>query len=289
MGELPAGGFPLLRAIARVDRRAPRLRLLPAALVAAFALKPALRRFAAFVLQDALGSALPDGAAAVAPLWAAALAYAQKHGEAVRRTGLEGEGAALGEALFARMLSSRSGAPISTHTYQESWGFLRHADRRIHLEIPELLAQLRALPGEQEPREVSEAFPLVLVAGERRAYNANLIFRDPAWRKTDAEGALAIHPEDARRFGLTDGGRAICESRRGSLAVRVAVTDAVRPGMVTLPNGYGTGYPGPGGERAVAGPAVNWLTDARWRDPIAATPLHKHVRVRVREAKGGGN
>jgi anaerobic selenocysteine-containing dehydrogenase len=60
------------------------------------------------------------------------------------------------------------------------------------------------------------------------------------------------------------------------------VTDAVQKGMVTLPNGYGTDHPAKDGARAVSGPAVNLLTDAGWRDPIAATPLHKHVRVRLR-------
>jgi hypothetical protein len=29
---------------------------------------------------------------------------------------------------------------------------------------------------------------------------------------------------------------------------------------------------------------VNHLTDAAWRDEIAATPFHKYVRVRVRPA-----
>jgi len=120
------------------------------------------------------------------------------------------------------------------------------------------------------------------VAGERRAYNANLIYRDPAWRKTDAAGALQIHPDDARKLGLTDGGAAICESQRGSLPVRVQISDAVRPGLVTLPNGYGTEHPGPDGSRHAAGPAINLLTDAAWRDPISFTPLHKYVRVRVR-------
>jgi anaerobic selenocysteine-containing dehydrogenase len=283
MGELPEA-FPLLRVAARIDRALPSLRLLPAALAATFRLRPRLGRYATFVLRDTLGGLLPEGAASMAPLWGAAMAYARKHPEAVRRAGLRGRGADLGEALFARMLESRSGARISTHQPAEAFGFIRHRDHRIHLEIPELLAELRGLGGPPESATLAERYPLVLVAGERRAYNANLIFRDPAWRKSDAEGALHVHPEDARALGLSDGGRAVCESARGSLEVRVAITDEVRPGMVTLPNGYGTEHPGPDGARQTAGPAVNRLTDAAWRDPIAATPLHKHVRVRVRPA-----
>ncbi len=45
-------------------------------------------------------------------------------------------------------------------------------------------------------------FPIVLSAGERRAYTANDIFRDPSWRKRDADGALRISIEDAEALGL---------------------------------------------------------------------------------------
>ncbi len=286
MGELPGGGFPLLRAVARLDRRWPRLRLLPAALAAALRLRPRLRPYGAFVLADTLGRALPSGAAAVAPLWPAAHAYARRHGAAVRRTGLRGEGAELGEALFSRMLESPSGALLSTHLPEETFALLRHGDGRIHLEIPEMLEALRSLAREPVGSD-RDPFPLVLIAGERRSYNANQIFRDPAWRKSDAEGALHVHPADARRLGLAEGGLAFCESSRGRIQVRVALSEALPPGVVTLPHGYGAEYPDASGTRRPMGPVVNWLTDAGHRDPIAGTPYHKQVRVRVAPAPAG--
>ena len=279
MGELPAS-FPLLRVLARWDRRWPKLRLFPAALAAALRLRPRLRRYAAFVLYDTLGRALPHGAQAIAPLWAAAHGYARRHGEAVRRTGLPGHAAELGEALFARLLESPSGALLSTHRHEDAWSFVRHADGRIHLEIPEMLQALRALAAEAEPAGAA-AYPLVLIAGERRSYNANTIYRDPAWRKTDRSGALHVHPADAQRLGLVDGGRAVCESPRGRLEVQVAFVETMRPGLVGLPHGYGMEYPDEAGERRVHGPALNDLTDAAHRDPLTATPYHKHVRVRL--------
>jgi anaerobic selenocysteine-containing dehydrogenase len=212
----------------------------------------------------------------------AARRYAERHGDAGRRTGLRGSGAALGEALFERILSGRSGALLSTHRHEDTWSFVRHDDGRIHLAIPELLAQVRDLGS--EPDAPDGDLPMVLVAGERRSYNANTIFRDPAWRKQDPDGALRVHPADAARLGLSSGAAARVTSRRGVVEVRVKVCDTVREGMVTLPHGYGTDYPGDGGERRRAGPAVNDLTEAGHRDPIAATPLHKFVRVRVEPA-----
>ena len=286
LGELPADGFPVLRAVARLDRRWKRLRLFPAALAAFLRMRPRLRPYAAFVLEDTLGRAI-DGPAAAAPLWAAAHVYARKHGEAVRRTGLRGDGADLGEALFARLLESPSGGLLSTHTCEEMWSFVRTPDGRIHLDVPEMLEELRRLKDEPAACEGGE-FPLVLIAGERRSYNANQIFRDPSWRRSDPDGALHVHPEDARRHRLADGSRAVCESSRGAIGVRVELNPAVRVGVVTLPHGYGIEYPDGAGKRRVTGPVVNRLTDAAHRDPLTATPYHKFVRVRLRPAEDLG-
>jgi anaerobic selenocysteine-containing dehydrogenase len=280
LGELPERGFPLLRAIARVDRRWQRLHLFPAAFAATLRLRPRLRPYAAFVLHDTLGRTLGAAAAAV-PLWAATRLYATKHAEAVRRTGVDGGGPGLGEALFARILESPSGALLSTHRFEEMWRLIRHPDGRIHLDVPEMLAALEQLRSEPEPASGGE-FPLVLIAGERRSWNANQVLRDPAWRLADPDGALHIHPEDARRYGLTEGSRAVCESPRGRIEVRVELTEGLRPGVVTLPHGYGMDYPDASGKRRSVGPLVNWLTDAAHRDPLTATPYHKHVPVRVR-------
>jgi anaerobic selenocysteine-containing dehydrogenase len=260
------------------------MRLFPAALAATLRLRPRLRPFATFVIADSLGRTL-GGPAWAAPLWGAAQLYARKHAAAVRRTGLSGEGAALGEALFDRLVRTPEGALLSTHTHEEMWGFLRHPDRRVHLEVPEMLDALRRLPDEAEPAGESE-FPLVLVAGERRSFNANQVIRDPAWRRSDPEGALLIHPEDAAHLGLASGSRAVCESSRGSIDVRVELSDELRRGLVTLPHGYGMEYPDASGARKTVGPLLNQLTDAAHRDPLTATPYHKFVRVRLRPAEG---
>ena len=57
--------------------------------------------------------------------------------------------------------------------------------------------------------------------------------------------------------------------------------------MVSLPHGYGIEYTDEGGVKRVDGPRINLLTDAAYRDPIAGTPYHKHVRVRLRPVEVG--
>lgn len=55
---------------------------------------------------------------------------------------------------------------------------------------------------------------------------------------------LHIHPDDADRLGLTDGAPARVRSRVGEVAIDVEVTDAIRPGVVSIPHGFGQDLPG---------------------------------------------
>ena len=83
---------------------------------------------------------------------------------------------------------------------------------------------------------------MVLSAGERRAYTANDIFRDPSWRKRDAEGALRVSVEDAQALGLVAGGRARITTAAGSAEASVEISEAMLPGHASLPNGLGLDF-----------------------------------------------
>ena len=279
MGEFPER-FPVLERVARLDRRWPRLRLFPAALAATLKLRPRLQRFLPLVLHETLGAALPNGARAAAVLWGASQFYAKRHAEAVRRAGIEDRGNGLGEALFERILESRSGTLLSEHRYEDTWSFLRHPDRKVHLAIPEMLAEIRSL----EPPARDDAYPMVLAAGERRSYNANTIVREEAWRKRDPDGALRLHPTDAESLGLADGDWASCESQRGHIRARVEVSEEVLPGVASLPHGFGLRESTSEGELRSSGPAINELTSADHCDELAKTPFHKHIPVRIQAA-----
>ncbi len=273
MGEIPAD-FSELAAAAKQGRMQFAM-----AFKKALAQHPEWLDFAPIILYETLGKTLPDGAAAAAFLWATAHQFAAQHAEAVHRAGHKGEGLLLGEALFEAILHSHSGVMFSVNEYEESWNFIRHKDGLVHLEIPEMLAALGELDA-TEPA-IAADFPFTLVAGERRSYNANTIYRDPAWRKTDPDGALKVHPEDAASLGLSDGSWARCESKRGAAIVRVEINDTLCRGMVTLPHGYGMEHPFADGQRHRTGAHINELTAAEDRDPIAGTPYHKYVPVRI--------
>jgi formate dehydrogenase len=236
---------------------------------------PALGRVLPYVLYETLGPTLPDGLAGAAALWGLAQKAAMTYPDAVRRAGH-----ADGNALFTAILEGRSGVTFTVHEYEDDWSLVTHADRRFALEIPEMLTELGALATDRPPL-ISAEYPIVLSAGERRAFTANDIIRDPGWRKRDADGALRVSVEDAAALGLVDGGRARITTAAGTAEALVEVTDVMLPGHASLPNGFGVDFTEADGEKRVPGVAPNNLTSADWRDEFAGTPWHKHVPARI--------
>ncbi len=50
---------------------------------------------------------------------------------------------------------------------------------------------------------------------------------------------LHIHPDDATRLGLDENNMASVTSRNGSLEIPIEITDAIMPGVVSIPHGWG--------------------------------------------------
>jgi anaerobic selenocysteine-containing dehydrogenase len=248
------------------------------ALAARLAERPRLVGLAAVVLYETLGPALPDDSAAAAALWGAAQMCAATHPESVRAAGFQGDGAALGNELFEAVLREQRGLVFTVDDHDINWDWIRRArpSGRLDLAIPELLDELAGLPNEDEL--VDPDFPLILSAGERRSNTAQTLIRDPAWRKRDPHGALRISPVDAAPLGLEQGALVEVVTRRGRRTTPIEITDMMRAGNISLPNGLGLAH-GPGGP--VTGVAPNELTSGERRDWLAGTPWHKHVPARI--------
>ncbi len=245
------------------------------AFLTTLAANPHLGPMAPLVLYETLGPTLGAGNEATAAVWGLAQTCFLSFPDAVQRAGH-----ADGDALFDALLSGR-GVTFTVDEPEVTWERMDTDDAKIRLAIPELLEELSSLPAEAERRAEERAeFPLILSAGERRSSTANTIYRDPGWRKVDVDGALRIHPEDAAPLGIAAGDRVRITTRRGHAETVAELTDTLRPGHVSIPNGLGlrlddaTGSPGPG-------IAPNELTSTADRDWLAGTPWHKHVPARV--------
>ena len=242
-----------------------------AAFFGAIAADPSLFGLAPFLLYETLGPTLADGIRSTAAVWGMAQICAMTHPESVARAGH-----ADGNALFDAILANPAGVVFTADEWEDVWNYVRRPDQRFTVDIPiltEKLHDLRTAPSSY----VSEEFPLVLSAGERRSFTANTVFRDPTWRKRDGDGALRISPQDALDLGLADGDAALVTTATGSARTVVEVTDMMQPGHISLPNGYGLDHP----DHGTTGVAPNELTSLDMRDWFAGTPWHKYVPARL--------
>jgi anaerobic selenocysteine-containing dehydrogenase len=242
-------------------------------------MNPALIAVAPVVLYRAIGDLLPEGMAEGAAVWALCQIAAMKNPGPIARAGFTGDPGDAADALFDALLTSKSAVVFAIDEWDEVLGRVGTPNGRIQLVIDELIPELDGLAAEPAPAADLE-FPFMLSAGERRSFTANTIIRNPEWRRKDSGGALRMHPEDAARVGVGEGGRVRLTTRRGEAEVGVSISDRMQPGHVALPNGLGLDFPGPDGARAT-GVAPNDLTRSQDCDRIAGTPWHKSTPARI--------
>jgi anaerobic selenocysteine-containing dehydrogenase len=238
---------------------------------------PALTALAPVLLYRTMD--LPDGRREAAVVFGLCARLAMQHPASLARAGHRGTPIEVAISLFDAIVAGPSGVVFAVDEWAEQRQRINKPDKKIQLELPDLLAEFAAVLTRVEPA-IDPEFPWLLSAGERRAFTANTIVRDPTWRKKDVDGALRIHPDDAAGLGVNTGDRVRLTTARAAAIVAIEVSDTMLPGHVALPNGLGVRYPSELGEVAT-GVAPNELTRSADRDPFVGTPWHKRVPVRI--------
>jgi anaerobic selenocysteine-containing dehydrogenase len=97
---------------------------------------------------------------------------------------------------------------------------------------------------------------------------------------------LLIHPSDAARRGLIDGGIAVVSSEVGSIEVPVEVSDEMMPGVVSLPHGWGHDVEGTRQSiaREHAGVNNNLLAPGEFVDVLSGNAAVNGIPVEVAPA-----
>jgi len=162
-------------------------------------------------------------------------------------------------------------------------GRLHTADRRIELVPARLVADLARL------RDALRAAPhgtLALIGRRELRSNNSWMHNSERLVKGRERCTLLMHPADADARGLADGQRVRIASRVGAVEAPLEVSDEMRPGVVSLPHGWG--HARPGTRLAVAGarPGVSFndLADESLVDPICGTARLNDVAVEVSPA-----
>lgn len=132
-------------------------------------------------------------------------------------------------------------------------GILGTPDQKIRLAPQYLLDDLPRLAARLE----RPAEPLVLVSRRHLRSNNTWLHNVPALMKGKDRCTLLIHPDDAARCGVADDDIVTVKSAAGEIKVPVEVTDSIKPGVVSMPHGWGHGKPGTRMAVANSSPGAN--------------------------------
>ncbi|WP_258564421.1 molybdopterin oxidoreductase family protein [Streptomyces himalayensis] len=124
---------------------------------------------------------------------------------------------------------------------------------------------------------------LVLVGRRHLRSNNSWMHNIPALTGGTNRCTLHVHPDDAARLGLTDGAYALLKGAGGEVSAPVEITDTVRPGVVSLPHGWGHDRPGTRLRAAATDPGVNvnQLLDGTLLDPLSGNAVLNGIPVGI--------
>ncbi|ADV66197.1 molybdopterin oxidoreductase family protein [Deinococcus maricopensis] len=127
--------------------------------------------------------------------------------------------------------------------------------------------------------QLNDAYPLRLLTPPAHHFlNSTYGHLDVLTSAEGHEPHALIHPDDAQRYGLTDGAYANLTSEVGATQRRVRVTDATQPGVVVVEGSWW-------GLSAPDGRSINAITAQTLTDLGGGSTFH-NTRIRVEPARG---
>jgi anaerobic selenocysteine-containing dehydrogenase len=156
-------------------------------------------------------------------------------------------------------------------------GKIELAPEPIIVDVPRLLAELdRPVNGQ-----------MLLIGRRQLSSNNSWMHNVEPLVRGQNRCTAQIHPDDAARLGLVDGGLAVVRSRAGKVDVPIEVTDAIRPGVISIPHGWGHDTDGIRTTVAAAHPGTNSniLADDTLLDALSGTAVLNGIPVDVEPAR----
>ena len=129
----------------------------------------------------------------------------------------------------------------------------------------------------KELDEPLAADDLVLIGRRELRTNNSWMHNVPSLVAGKQRCVLLVHPLDAQRLGLRDDEDAVLASRVHRGRVRVKVSDEMRPGVISLPHGWGHAASEPWQKvaGANAGLSVNdWIDDTAVEPAVGQSILN---------------
>jgi anaerobic selenocysteine-containing dehydrogenase len=156
---------------------------------------------------------------------------------------------------------------------------LRTPSGKIELAPAMLLADLV-----RARADLDAPIPDMVIIGRRQLRSNNSWMHNlPALAKGAYRCTALVHPDDAQRLRLVDGGMTQIRNGARMITAQVEISSDMMPGVVSLPHGWGHDLPGT--QLAVAGerPGVNLnaLLDENLRDPLSGNAVLSGIAVQM--------
>jgi anaerobic selenocysteine-containing dehydrogenase len=165
-------------------------------------------------------------------------------------------------------------------------GALLTKDKRVALApsaLTEAAKDLEATAAEQETAR-ADGYDLTLIGRRNLRSNNSWMHNSRRLTKGADRCTALMNPADANSRGLEDGAAVRVVSRIGEIEVPLEVSDEIRPGVVSVPHGYGhSTREGVGWKHAgsLPGASVNDITDPSVIDSLTGNAAFNSVRVKV--------
>ena len=164
---------------------------------------------------------------------------------------------------------------------------LRTASGKIELAPEPIVADVeRLLASLERAREKANGQMLLIGRRDLRSNNS-WMHNLHVLSKGKDRCTLHMHPNDATRLALLDGETASITSRAGTVEIPVELTDAIMPGVVSIPHGWGHNLAGTQMHIATehAGVNTNILTGEAPVDPLSGNAILNGIPVTVEKLK----
>ncbi len=159
---------------------------------------------------------------------------------------------------------------------------LRTPSGKVELAPPLLLQDL-----ERAAQDLRAPAPDLVIIGRRDVRTNNSWMHNlPTLAKGPFRCTALVHPIDAARYGVQDGGMATLRNGHRNVKAQVQFCTDMMPGVVSLPHGWGHNLPGAQLRVAAERPGanINALLDDQLRDPLSGNAVLGGVAITMEAA-----
>jgi formate dehydrogenase len=191
---------------------------------------------------------------------------------------------ALGKIDFQELMESPHGLKLGDIEFGAALKRICTPSGKVNVAPADFVAALQEV---SPPQKSSEHFPLLLLTGERTPHTKTTNFRSARRLIAKQSGAfLRISSEDAAAMSISDGDMLEVSTRSGSAEVPAKVTTDIRPGVVSMPHGWGRKLFHPEAKTQVElqGASDNLLTGTAELDAFTGMPIYNSIPCSVRRA-----